>query len=418
MSGSSPLLWALLGALLCTSAFFSASETALFALTPAERRAGGERVNHLLADTRRLLVTVLLCNLVVNLLFFAFASRISLGPEPYQEVVTGLAALLTVLCFGEVLPKTVALRGRVAIARWGSLPLTVLVDLLRPAHRAADGLLELAYRVLGDAGHRERGVTTEFLGQALERSARQGLLLDAEAELLAGVVELGEVRVREIMVPRVDMLLLDLGQELEQRAAITARAARDHLTWVTVVEGNPDQVVGRVRTRDLLMHPLRPVRDMLAPVLFVPEVASAMHLLHFLRDSRLGQGLVVDEWGGTAGVVTIENVFEHVVGDLRVEGERPAPGFERLPDGRFLVDGSLPIRDWNELFGFRLVPTEYETLGGWVTALLGRIPRAGDEARVAGLVFEVRAVRRRRVVSVEVRVEEPALEPASKESEA
>ena len=399
---SEPSLYTLLVGLLLASAFFSSSETAFFSLSPSERRRAGPAVARLLEDPRGLLVTILLGNLVINLLFFAFAARLGAGGTAGEELAAGALALFAIVLLGEVLPKSMALRARTEIARLGAGPFTLLVPLFGPLRRAADGVLELVYRALGEAGHSERGITAEELGRALEHSARQGLLLDSEADLLAGLAELEDIRVREIMLPRVDAVFLDLEDDDHAEAVERAVARKD--AWVIVIQGDADHVVGRVRLRTLLTQPEADPRELLEPVLFVPEVASAMALLKLLQERHLAQAVVVDEWGGTAGLVSIEDVFEELVGELRVEGEVEEELVRPVGGGRFLVSGNLPIRDWNELFGHRVVPNEFETVGGFVVALFGRIPRVGDRVSAGGLDFEVRALVRRRVTSLEISV--------------
>ena len=400
MIDASPLTWTLLGLLAVASALLSGWETALFSLNAQERRRAGGAAARLLEDPRSLLVTVLVSNLTLNLLFFAFAARLRVGEGPYARLWAGLLSLLALMFLSEVLPKMVALRLRVACARMGAPVLSVLGTVLAPLHRAADWVLELVYRVLGEAAQAEKGITADTLASVLESSAEQGLLLDGEAEFLAGVVELSEVRVREVMTPRVDMLLLDVAEEAAERAAVLARAVAARAAWVVVVDGNPDRVLGRVRARDLLVRPEASVRELLAPVRFVPEVATLVHLVEYLRREKVAQAVVVDEWGGTAGQVRMEDVIEEIVGDLRVEGETSERAVTRLDEDRFRVLGNLSIRDWNEHFGLRVVPTEFETVGGFVTALLARIPRSGDVVRSGPLSFRVDEVRRRRIHSL------------------
>lgn len=394
-------LFVILG-LLVLSAGFSASETALFSLEATEEARAGAAAQRLLEHPRALLVGILLGNLVVNVLLFAFAASMLSGYEPFEQVVGNLIVLSCVVVFGEVLPKTLALRGRVAVARAIAGPLTVFVALLAPVRRAADVALELIYRALGPAGRREDGVTSDALALALERSARQGVLLESEASILAGLVELEDIRVREIMTPRVEMLTLDL--QGEEREAVARACVEQKAPWVVVIDGAPDKIVGRVRVRSLLVDTQTPLEKLLEPCHFVPEVSSALRTLQFLRERGGAQAVVIDEWGGTAGLITVEHIFEELVGDLRVEGERAGGPPVRRADGAFEVDGALSIREWNELFGSRVAPREFETLGGLVAALLGRIPRTGDRASSGPLEFEVLATRRRRVARVLVRV--------------
>jgi putative hemolysin len=390
-------------ALLCLSASFSATETALFSLDAGDERRVPPTALELLERPRSLLLGILLGNLVVNTLFFAFAQSYLAPLEPVQRWTGNALALGCIVVLAEIVPKTLALRARVGIARLTCGPMSVFVSALAPVQRCTDKLMDWIYRAIGPAGREESGVTNDALAHALERSAEQGLLLQSEASFLSGVVQLEDVRVRELMTPRVDMLFLDISGE--GRADVVARGVETKEPWVIVTDGNQDRIVGRVRLRALLAHPERAPRELLEPCHFVPEVATALHALHFLRDHQLAQAVVVDEWGGTAGLVTVENIFEEVVGDLRVEGEVPEKPVVRVGDGRFEVDGSIAIRDWNELFGAHVVPREFETLGGFVAALLGRVPRAGDCVRSGGLTFEVAEVRRRRVLRILVRVE-------------
>jgi putative hemolysin len=397
---SEPLLWLLLAGLLTASGIVSASETALFCLTPAERRRVGADAERLLRDSRGVLISILFANLLVNLLFFTFSARLVHSDDPYVKTAWGLGAVVVLVAFGETLPKVIALRARVAVARRSARLLLVLVSGLRPLRGLLEKLLEFLHRALGPAAHQEGGVTTEALAQALERSAEKGLLLGSEAEFLTGVLELESMRVREIMTPRVEMVFLDKSEE--DRADAIARGLAAKLPWIVVIDGNPDRIVGRVRLRDLLSPEPRPLVDLLKPVRFVPELASALAALNFLREQHLAQAVVVDEWGGTAGLVTIEDVFESIVGDLRVEGEREERPIEVLPEGGFRVAGWLSIRDWNDLFGHRVVATEFATIAGFVTVLLGRIPRAGDEARFGPFLFRVHTVHGRRIEVLDI----------------
>jgi putative hemolysin len=398
--------WVVLPALAAASAFLSGSESALFSLDERARAASSARVKKLLAQPQVLLVTLLLANLIVNVLFFAFANNLAPENAPYGGIAYGLGAVFVLVLVAEILPKALALRAGPSFARLCAVPIVPLVALLSAPRRMVQFTLEIALRALGDLARPERGITADALYEVLEHSAKGGLIASAEADLLAEVVELEGIRVREITTPRVDMLFLDIDDPDEDgRLFVIARALARRITWLPVVRKSPDEIVGRVRMRDVLARPDAPLERLLRPVLFIPEVASVLDLLHFLRSNKAAQAIVVDEYGGTTGFVTIEHVFEEIVGDLRVEGESAEPPVVRLSDGRFRVSGGLSIRDWNELFGREIVPEGFETVGGLVTALLGRIPRAGDTVRLFGLDLCVHDVRGRRVSSVDMSIQ-------------
>jgi putative hemolysin len=319
--------------------------------------------------------------------------------------VYGLCAVFVLVLVGEILPKALALRAGPAFARVAAVPIVPLVMVLSVPRRVVQFTLEIALRALGDAARPEAGITPDALYEVLEHSAKGGLIASNEADLLAEVVELEGIRVREITTPRVDMQFLDIDDPDEEgRLFVIARALARRSTWLPLVRGSPDEVVGQVRMRELLARPDAPLETLLRPVQFIPEVASVLDLLHFLRTNKIAHAIVVDEYGGTTGFVTIEHVFEEIVGDLRVEGESADQPVVRLSDSQFRVSGGLSIRDWNDLFGREIVPEGFETVGGLVTALLGRIPRTGDKVRLGGLEMSVRDVRGRRVTSVDMSI--------------
>lgn len=385
-------------ALLAASGFFSASETALFSLEPEARVNAGPRAQRLLEDPRALLVSLLLGNLVVNLLFFTLAptALAALGVE--RPVVASLVSLVTVLLCGEILPKAIALRLAERIARFAALPLTLVVRTLAPIRRVISRVLDFFMRMLGEEQRRELGVSTDALAELFERSRERGVLRHGEADLLAEIIELGDLRVREVMTPRVDVLFVQREPTPAELEAVLEAARRARVSWLPVVDGGADNVVGAVEVRDLLAHHDRPLAALVAPVRFFPEVGNVLALMQAMREAHVAEAVVVDEWGGTAGVVTLEDVFEVLVGDLLVEGEEKETLVVPIGERTYRVSGALSLRDWNEWLGFEIVPNAFETVGGYVTAMLGRIPRRGDRVPLrGGLECEVDEVRGRRV---------------------
>ncbi len=401
-----PYLAAGIVGLLFASACFSGFEAALFSLKPKQREVAPPRVLRLLESSRDCLVTVLLCNLFVNITYFSVAVRVDWGDSQYAPLLRLLVPLIVILVVGEILPKTLALRMAPGLARYGAMPIEVLVSLMKPVIHAASWVLDMASKAIGeDGGEEEHSISSDDLAQVLSVSAQAGLLERGEANMLAEIVELAGIRVREIMTPRVDVLMLDLDDADLDLAALLEEARRRRHTWLPAFEVDPDHILGCVQLRDLYLRGDRSLRQLVMPVKFVPEVADALDLLRSFREDRTAEAVVVDEWGGTAGVVSVEDVFEEIVGELRVEGEARERPVVPLGEGRFRVQGALSIRDWNDEFGFRVVPNEFETVGGFVTALLGRIPKAGDVARAGRLVFEVHEARGRRILTVDMYAE-------------
>ncbi len=392
--------------LVVLSGFFSSAETAYFSLTEEDLRPGGDRrVRALIGEPRELLVSLLAGNLFINVTFFAFAER----ALPFDGFWAGLAALVFILLFGEILPKAVALRMPIALARVGSPFWFAYIQLMAPVRRAVNGTLELFLRAIGESERREEGLTSETLAGALESSPSEGGLAQGEAELLGEIIQLSNLRVREIMTPRVDVLALDLEQTPEEHQSVVEAARRGRITWLPVVRGDMDSVEGAVELRDLYAHEGKPLDQLVMPIQFVPEVAPVMSMLGVLREARTAEAVVVDEWGGTAGVVTLEDLLEELVGELRVEGEEVVKEVIPLGEGRYRVSGDLSIREWNETMGRNVVPSAFETLGGYVLALLGRLPRPGDRVELgAGLVGVVYEVRGRRILTVDLSVEKKA----------
>lgn len=405
------MIWVSIMLLVFISGTLSSSETALFKLDDGQRALASPRVRRLLEDPRSLLVTILLGNLIVNLAFFAVAPTAlgqlmeSSGGLSADEasIAGGFGALVILLITGEILPKALALRAPRVVARVTSGPVMAAVKTLGPARQFVSGALEFSRRLIGEDERSETGVTPEALAEVLERSRSEGVLAAKEANLLGEIVELERLRVREAMTPRVDLVMYDLAEEdgAVERQRVLDEARRGRMTWVLAIRGGADHVVGGIGIRDLLLAPGRDPEELVMPVKLVPEVARLGSLLSSFHLDRVSEAVVIDEWGGTAGVVTLEDVFEELVGELRVEGEEKAPEIVGVGEGRFRVSGSLSVRDWNDSFGVQVVPDAFETVGGFVSAVLGRIPKAGDEVDLgAGLTGVIDEVRGRRVVTL------------------
>ena len=393
-------------ALLVASATFSGSETALFSLSPAQLRTLrthpgvlGRLVLRLVLSRQQLLVTLLLSNAFVNILFYCLMAQISFDVSgtygPAVGSAVGVAALLAVVIFGEVTPKVVAVTRPLAVSLATAGPLTVVYLGLWPVRLVINRLVSAILRVIGHS-RGSRYITADELRALVDLSRQKGAINPAEEAMLAELVDLHDVKVRETMVPRVDMVMLKLDGAATGDLLDLAEARAVRL--IPVYEGTIDHVLGYVDARAVYLDPDTPLRSHIRPLASVPESKSVESLLDDFRREHSKLALVVDEYGGTAGLVTIEDVCEEIVGEIRDEFDSHTQELvEPVDDYTFDVDPRLTVRDWQQMFGLDVDEDRPDTVGGFVTALLGRVPRAGDRVLYRNIQFTVTEMRARRI---------------------
>ncbi len=413
-----------LGVLLVTIAFFSGAETALFTLGRHQINAFRTGGNPFLRPAARLmdqpqqtLVAILLGNMAVNVLFFASASVLVIEASRHlarwQSTVAGFLPALMIIFFGGVLPKVVAASYPVFVASVVATPLWAFERIARPVCAVLQRFVVTpGVRLLTPPEKAARPISHEELQELLQQSAAQGVLAPGESILLREVVELGTIKVREIAVPRVDLVTFDIG---EGREAFLDLVRRRGLNRIPAWRDDPDNIVGMLSARDVLLKPDDPLEDLLHPVWFVPETKTIDSLLRDFQGSGRESAIAVDEFGGVTGLITLEDVIAEVVGDVFRPEEAPEELVRRIGDDVYLLSGRLSIREWAETFGQRFRDAAVDTIGGLITARLGRMARPGDTLRLRNLRFVVTKTHRHRVV--EVRLERlPEAGPPPQES--
>lgn len=257
-----------------------------------------------------------------------------------------------------------------------------------------------------------RGLTREDLFGVLDRAQRQGLFEQDTLDTIERVVQVSELRVRDIMIPRARMVVINKGQSPEEILPLVIRSAHSRFP---VVDSDRDRVVGVLLAKDLLRFFQDPDesfswKDMLRPAVLVPESKRLNVLLVEFRASRNHMAIVVDEYGGTAGLVTIEDVLEQIVGEIEDEHDidEEAGMVMRRGENEFVVKAVIELEDFNEMLGTRLDEDEYHTLGGAVVSRFERVPQRGEKIRFEGLEFEVLNADSRRVHLIRVRRLPPA----------
>ncbi len=391
--------------LLILSGGFSGTETALFSLKTADlnriRRAKGPvfgAIAALRADLPGFLTTVLFGNMVVNILLFATSAVIAahLADEfgAGAGLAFNLASLLMVITFGEVTPKALAAVLQLPFARLTALPMYALHRCLSPLRRVLNSIVKLGER-LANVAEPSSAAQAEELHLLMQASREQGVISSNEHELIAGVVGLAEVRMREILTPRMDVIytpatatcgeLLDLARE-KGHSKIPLRDLRN------------DEFVGWVDARELFIAGVgeAPAAAFLKEPCFVSEFDRADEVLDKFLDTQERLAFVVDEWGSTVGIVTLWDVISEIFGEIADEDETRHDPMRDLGGGVYLLDGRVSVREWRGLFGVVVALPRAATMGGLVTALLGRSARVGDRISLGKIELTVEEVLRRR----------------------
>ena len=320
-------------------------------------------------------------------------------------VVTLLLSLFTIV-FGELVPKSLALAHTEQFALRLSGFIVVLLRLLGPLVGALTAVTNAVSRLLG-AGEQSQGVmSTQELSLLVERGGEQGILEAEEEQMIQAVIELGDQRVHEVMVPRIAMISLPAGATLDE--AVDTLIDEGH-SRIPVYEETIDEIVGILYAKDLLPFlkgsaAERPgLRSILRTPVFVPESMSVDDLLHEFQRRKVHIAIVLDEYGGTAGLVTIEDLLEEIVGEIQDEYDEEEPLIVRLSDDEARIDGRADVDDLAELFDVDLGledDDEYDTVGGLIYHRIGGVPKPGDQVVVDGLTLTVETTDGRRVGKV------------------
>ena len=408
-----------LGLLILFSALLTGAEAAYFSLGRARLKRLAERQEEdggapspLLKEPHELLVTLLVGITLVNIGASALAAAIAerlFGPVGLGVAIVGMVFLLSV--FGEVLPMTLAVEHPELFATWVSRPVRWLSTLLAPVRLALGALTALTLKLVGSerrAGEPE--ITEEELRTLVDVGAREGVVDRTEREMIHGVFELEDTLVREVMVPRPDMFCVDVATAKDRVLDLL----RENLhSRVPVYEGTVDQIVGILYAKDLLPHlrglpPDFDLRAHLHPPYFVPESKRADALLREFQAKKLHLAVVVDEYGGTAGLVSLEDLLEELVGEIRDEYDEEERLIQPVGERMFRVSGRLPIAEFTAATGLDISNEAYDTVGGWVLDLFGRVPHKGEKKDSGEVLVAVEKVERTRVLEVLVTLHTPA----------
>lgn len=408
MIESLPLLAVAL--LFLASAYFAATETALFSLTRIERRRLldrhphlGQLVNDLLIHPRRVLVTLLIGS---NVAHTAAAALITLwgihffGPQKVGYVV----ALFTValIFFGEILPKVFAVRNNEPLALATAPLLEAVSALLYPVRRLvqflSDWMLGFLLRAKKESADL---ISAQELKLLVKIGEEEGVLDRNERRMIQKLFELGERPVRSIMTPRTDMVAIRLSDPWEKQKEVMKSF---HFSHFPLYQDSLDQITGVVSTQEVVLNEGEDLGKFVRPVSFVPTVKRIDELLRDFQKTGGRFAVCVDEFGGTAGVVTLEDILEEIFGEFYDEYAKPEQPIREIGAGEFLVDAKISLSQFNDFFHSNLRSKEAATLSGYVLEKMGRLPKKGDVLEVSHFQFQIYDLVRQRILKIVVRL--------------
>ncbi len=402
--------------LLALSAFFSSSEIAMFSLAAHRVEAlredgvpGAKTLDHLKSDPHRLLVTILVGNNLVNIAMSSIATGLLayyLGSQGSAVVIATVAITALVLLFGESAPKSYAVENSESWALRISRPLHLAETILLPLVVLFDHLTRMVNKVTGGRSSIETSyVTRQEIRDIIETGEREGVLDEDERLMLQRTLRFNRTIAKEVMTPRLDMTAVSKSASVEE--AIETCVQSGHAR-IPVYEGSLDNVVGVVHIRDLVrdqnygeLAADANIEDLIQPTLHVPESKNVDELLTEMREQRLHMVIVIDEFGTTEGLVTMEDLTEEIVGEI-LEGEEEQP-IEFVGDEAAIVKGEVNIDEVNEVLSIDLPEgEEFETIAGFIFNRAGRLVEAGEVIEYDGLDIRVEQVENTRILKARI----------------
>lgn len=393
----------------------SAAETALTSISRIKLKnlvEEGDRkaaeIERLLAEPNTFLSTILIVNSVAVIVASSMATVLSLRfSATWGELIASILISLVVLIFCEITPKTAAVQNPLRWARVLVGPVKAAAWALSPVVWALSAITSFFVRLLGgQVKHRGPFVTEEELRLLVTVGEEEGVLEEEETEMIHSIFEFADTTVREVMVPRIDMVTLDSTATVTEAVDL---ALQGGFSRIPVYEESVgiDEIIGVLYTKDMLKqlregHNTFPIRDLVRSAYFVPETKKLDDLLREIRQNRVHMVIVVDEYGSVAGLVTIEDLVEEIVGDIKDEYDHEENLYEKVNENEYIFDAKIPIYDFNDRMEMHLDDSDYETLGGFVYAQLDKIPSAGDTIEFEGLTLTVLATRGRRITQIRV----------------
>ncbi len=397
---------------LLLSAFFSSSETAFISLQRFRLQhlldtnvKGAKRVARLVEQPEKLLSTVLLGNNLVNVAAAALATVLAVSVwEEYGVLVATIGLTIVLLIFSETTPKTIATRHAERLSLLYARPIQIIAWIFTPLVAVISWFASGISKLVGGEPLHSSLVSEEEIRSMITAGHKEGTVEKGEAEMLHNIFEFGDRPVSEVIIPRPEVIAVEKGTTLDEFLAVYTN---NPVSRMPVYEENMDNVLGVISVKDVLMALARgdikkqdPVDELIRPVYFTPENKTIGKLFTEMRDKNYRMCVVVDEYGGTAGVVSLSRLMEEIVGPVGDELAEAEKDYEPINEHTFQIDGGMRIEDANQEMELELPQGDYETVAGFILHLLGYIPKQGKQVRYKNLKLVITRMRGRKIDEV------------------
>ena len=404
--------------LLSASAFFSSAETALMTSNKLRMRNladnGDKRAAKVLKvteNTDKMLSAILIGNNIVNLTASSISTALTLKifGSKLVGIATGILTFL-ILVFGEITPKNVASKNAEKMALSYIGVISFLVTLLTPLIFIVNTVAKFVISIFNKNGDDNNAVTEEELRAMVEYSHEEGVIENEEKKMIVNVVDFGDTVAGDIMVPRVDMVMVDEKSSYEE---ILQVFREERYTRIPVYEETPDNVIGILNVKDFLLIEDKEnfvMKELLREPLYTYEHKKTSALMMDMRKTGANIVIVLDEYGITAGLITLEDMLEEIVGEIRDEFDADEDeGITKVSDLEYLIDGSTNLDDINDRIGLSLSSEEYESIGGLIMEKLGRLPVEGEIINFDNIVLTVKKMDHARIEKVCLKLKQPVV---------
>lgn len=418
MDPSAAIQLIILVILLLLSAFFSSAETALTTVNKIRIRAladeGNKRAKMVLKlteDSGRLLSAILIGNNIVNLSASSLTTTIAIGfgADIAVAIATGIITIL-ILIFGEITPKTMATIHAEKLSLLYAYPIHFIMTIVTPISVVINMMARVIFFILRvDPNEKPEAITEEELRTIVDVSHESGVIEEEEREMIKNVFDLGDARAKDVMVPRVNVVFADVESTYDELIDIF----REHkFTRLPVYEGMTDNVIGTINMKDLLLYDTTKefhIQEFLRDAYFTYEHKNISELLVEMREASYNIAIVLDEYGETAGLITLEDILEEIVGEIHDEYDEYEEDelLKRINDFEYILEGSISLDDLDDRLELKLESEEYDSLGGFIIERLDHHPEVGDEIITEkGLRLVVDSLDKNRVEKVHIYIPE------------